>query len=204
MTKRRIQLLALLLPAGIVLSGGCQSEKKIVKEPTAVPITIAMEDCKGSRPGKITSGAGVLGMIFSGPPKDELVKRGAMQADGQTYTLYLPKAKSYSIENTGSNDSDLENTSTIISVDHVGNGKLTDQDGWCANLPIRLGDKMYDVSEIAVDGSRIILKPSKSPLRGVIVGRACPPFSFKTADGVEFSNTQLGDKAFILDIWSIT
>jgi len=95
----------------------------------------------------------------------------------------LPQAKAYSVKNTKPSDADSENTSTLISVDQNGVGHITDADGWFANLPLRLGDKMYDVTEIAADGSQIVMKPSKSPLRGVIVGRTCPPFSFKTADG---------------------
>jgi hypothetical protein len=38
----------------------------------------------------------------------------------------------------------------------------------------------------------------------VIVGRTCPPFSFKTADGKEVNHEGLAGKAFLLDIWSIT
>ncbi len=167
-------------------------------------MTIVMEDCKASRPGKITSGTGVFSLIFSGPPREKLVKRGAVPVDGQDYALYLPKAESYTTENTESGDSDFENTSTLISVDHNGDGKLTDDEGWFANLPLRLGEKMFDVAEIAEGGSRIVLKPSKSPLRGVIVGRVCPPFSFETPDGDEVSDKTLAGKAFILDIWSFT
>jgi hypothetical protein len=167
-------------------------------------MTIAMEECKASRPGKVTSSTGLLTLLFSGPPKEKLVKRGTVAVDGQNYTLYLPKADSYSTTNTEAGDSDFENTSTLISIDHNGDGKLTEDEGWFANLPLRLGDKMFDVAEIAEDGSRIVLKPSKSPLRGVIVGRTCPPFSFQTADGEEVSLNSLAGKAFILDIWSFT
>jgi hypothetical protein len=116
----------------------------------------------------------------------------------------LPQAKTYSVKNTNRSDADSENTSTLISVDQNGNGRITDADGWFANLPLRLGDKMYDVTEVAADASRIVLKPSKSPLRGVIVGRTCPPFSFKTADGNVVNRESLARKPFILDIWSIT
>jgi hypothetical protein len=63
---------------------------------------------------------------------------------------------------------------------------------------------MFEVSHLAADGSRIVLKPSKAPLRGVIVGRVCPPFSFKTADGKKVSRDSLAGKAFLLDIWSLT
>jgi hypothetical protein len=173
----------------------------------AVPpadITVVMENCKATRPGRITGQTSVLKMIFSGLPKDQLVKRGTLRVDGQDYTLYLPKADSYSTKNTETGDSDFENTATLISVDHNGDGRLTVDEGWFANLPLRFDDKMFDVTDIAQDGSRIVLTPSQSPLRGVIVGRISPPFSFKTADGDEVSLESLAGKAFILDIWSFT
>jgi len=162
-----------------------------------------MEECKAERPGKITSDTGILRMLFAGPPKEELVKRGTVEVDGQKYNLYLPKAKSYSTTNSKADDP-IENTSTLISVDHNGDGRLTDDEGWFADLPLRLGDKMFDITEIAADGSQLVLQPSKSPLRGAIVGRICPPFSFKTADGQEVSRESLAGKPLILDIWSIT
>jgi hypothetical protein len=204
MATQRTVLLPLLLPAvlGLVLPGGSGAAQAAPDQ--AAAITVVMEDCKASRPGKITSETSTLRLFFSGPPKDELVKRGTVKVDGDEYTLYLPKAKSYSTKNSKPSDSDFENTSTLISVDQKGDGRLTDTDGWFANLPLRLGDKMFDVAEIAADGSRIVLKPSKSPLRGVIVGRTCPPFSFKTADGKEVSRESLAGKPFLLDIWSIT
>jgi hypothetical protein len=143
-------------------------------------------------------------LIVAGPARDELVKRGTVQMDRRKYTLYLPRAKSYSTKNTGPSDCDFDNTSTLISVDQNGDGRLTENDGWFANLPVRLGDRMFDVVDIAADGSRIVLRPSRAPLRGVIVGRTCPPFSFKTADGKEVSRESLAGKPFLLDIWSTT
>jgi hypothetical protein len=204
MAKRRTLSLPLFLSAalGVALPGGSGAEKAAADR--AAAITVVMEDCKASRPGKITSVTSTLRLLFAGPPKDELVKRGTVKVDGHKYTLYLPKAKSYSTKNSKPSDSDFENTSTLISVDQKGDGRLTGIDGWFANLPLRLGDKMFDVAEIAADGSRVVLKPSKSPLRGVIVGRTCPPFSFKTADGKEVSRDGLAGKPFLLDIWSIT
>jgi hypothetical protein len=204
MMQHRSLFLLLLLPAvpGSALPGGGRAEKPTPRE--AAAITVVMGDCKASRPGKITNAADALRMLIAGPPRDELVKRGTVRVDRQKYTLYLAKAKSYSTTNTGPSDCDFDNTSTLISVDQNGDGRLTGDDGWFANLPLRLGDKMFDVAEIAADGSRIVLKPSKSPLRGVIVGRTSPPFSFKTADGKEVNRDSLAGKAFLLDIWSIT
>jgi hypothetical protein len=206
MSKYRSLLLLLFVPAMpcVALSrwGRAQEAKEATDAKAA--ITVMMEDCKASRPGRITSDTSLLRVLFAGPPRDELVKRGTVQVDGQTYTLYLPKAKSYSTKNTKPGDNGFENTSTLLSVDQNGDGVLGAAEGWFANLPLRLGDRMFDVAEIAADGSRIVLKPSKSPLRGVIVGRICPPFSFKTADGKEFSREHLAGKPFLLDIWSIT
>jgi hypothetical protein len=177
----------------------------VVAADKQVEMTVVMEDCKAKRPGKITaSTGGLLSLLFSGPPKDRLVKRGTISVDGQEYTLYLPKADSYSTTNSGTDDSDSENTSTLISIDQNGDGKLTDDESWFANLPVRLGDTMFDLAKIAGDGSQIILRPSKSPLRGVVIGRTCPPFSFVTADGEEVSLEKMAGKAFILDIWSYT
>jgi hypothetical protein len=204
MRQQRFLFLFLLLPAlpGSALPDGGRAEKPTPKE--AAAITVVMEDCKASRPGKITNAVGAFRMLIAGPPRDELVKRGTVQVDRQKCTLYLAKARSYSTKNTGPSDCDNDNTSTLISVDQNGAGRLTVNDGWFANLPLRLGDKMFDVAEITADGSRIVLKPSKSALRGVIVGRSCPPFSFKTADGKEINRERLAGKPFLLDIWSIT
>jgi hypothetical protein len=204
MTKHRTLFLPLFLPAalGIAPPGGSGAVKAAADR--AAAITVVMEDCKASRPGRITSDASVLRLLFAGPPREELVKRGRVEVDGQKYTLYLPRAKSYSTKNTKPSDSGFENTSTLISVDQKGDGRLTGTDGWFANLPLRLGDKMFDVAGIAADGGRVVLNPSRSPLRGVIVGRTCPPFSFKTAEGKEVSRDGLAGKPFLLDIWSIT
>lgn len=203
MTPHRT-LSVLLLPAvlGIVppLGSGAQ---KAVPDPEAA-LTVAMADCKASRPAKVTGGFSALRSLFGGPPKEDLVKRGTVRVDGQTYTLYLPKAKAYTTKNTKPGDDDLENTSTVISVKETGDGRSAGMQDWFSNLPVRLGDKMFDVAEIAADGSRIVLKPSKVPLSGVIVGRRCPAFSFKTADGKEVSRETLAGKAFLLDIWSVT
>ena len=202
--QHRSLLVLLLLPAvpGSALPGGGRAEKPTPR--VAVAVAVMMEDCKASRPGKITNAASAFRMLISGPPRDELVKRGTVEVDRRKYTLYLPRARSYSTKNTGPSDCDYDNTSTLIVVDQNGDGRLTENDGWFANLPLRLGDKMFDVAEIAADGSRIVLKPSKSSLRGVIVGRVCPPFSFKTADGKEVARESLAGKPFLLDIWSIT
>ena len=123
MMQHRSLLLLLLLPAvpGSALPGGGRAEKPTPKE--AASITVVMEDCKANRPGKITNFGSALRMLVAGPPKDELVKRGTVQVDRQKYTLYLPKARSWSKKNTGPSDCYNDNTSTLISVDQNGDGR---------------------------------------------------------------------------------
>jgi hypothetical protein len=202
---RLVLLPTLLLLASLVASRG---------DPPAgdqtAPVTIKLEDCKATRRGKLTDedlrepGKFFEKLRREGWPKEELVKRGRLEIDGHKYTLYLPKAKSYSVKNTKSSDNHHENTSTLISVAQDGKEHPTDDDGWFANLPLRLGDKMFDVIEIAADGSRIVLRPSRAPLRGAIVGRRCPSFSFPTADGKTMTREGLAGKVVVLDIWSVT
>jgi hypothetical protein len=158
-------------------------------------ITVRMEPCQLTRQG--------TGILLR-PADKNLVRRGTVEIEGKRYTLYLPEAKAYSVRNTAKRDNGFQNTCARLAIDQKGDGKLTELDNWFANLPVRLGDRMFDVAEIAADGSRIVLRPSKAPLQGVIVGRRCPPFSFQTADGKTISRDRFAGKPFLLDIWSIT
>jgi hypothetical protein len=167
--------------------------------PAADQIVVRMEACRATRPGVPKS---ILEAVLGST--EALAHRGVVEVGGKKYTLYLPRAKSYSVKNTARKENTFENTSTRLSIDQTGSGKLTESDEWPANLPVRLGDRMFDVVAIAADGSRVVLKPSRAPLSGVVVGRACPPFAFKTAEGKEVSRESLAGKAFLLDIWSIT
>jgi hypothetical protein len=145
-----------------------------------------------------------LTSLFKGFPQEELVKRGSLEIDGAKYAVFLPKEKVYSTRNTAKSDDEMGNTSTPVFIDQNGDGRITNDEMWFSNLPIRVGDRMYDVTEIAKDGTRISFKLSKAPLSGVVVGRPCPPFSLKTSDGKEVSSKQLAGKAFLLDFWSVT
>jgi hypothetical protein len=145
----------------------------------------------------------VLRLLLFGPPKDQLVKRGTVDVDRQTYHLYLPNAKSYTIKNKAKPGTD-EDTSTLISIDLDQDGQLTEQESWYASQPVRIGDRIFDVQDIAESGERIVFKLSTAPLRGLINGRQCPPFKFATSDGKEISLGALKGKAFLLDIWSVT
>jgi hypothetical protein len=198
MTKRQTYVLFCLL--GLIASIQGVGITTAAGQTGTDRITIRMEACEASREGIVKN---LLSALF-GPPKEPLVKRGVLEVEGRKFTLYLPKAKTYVVRNAAKKESVFENTSTRLAIDQKGDGKLTEADNWFANMPVRLGDRMYDIIEIAPDGSSLVLQPSKSALAGVIVGRSCPPFSFKTADGKTISRDGLAGKAFMLDIWSIT
>jgi hypothetical protein len=194
----------LLLPASLGAQGTPGPERK-----AEGAITVAMEDCKATRPRRISSGTSILSVLsalFQGPGgvRDSVVKKGSVTVEGRAYQLYLPKAASYTIKNTGKSDDQFENTCTLISIDSNGDGKLEDAEGWYANMPIRLGDRMFDVSEISKRGDRVVLTPSSAPLRGMVEGFKCPPFSFKREYGEVVSRDQFAGRAFLLDIWSVT
>jgi hypothetical protein len=161
-----------------------------------------LEDCQARRPGKVSE-VGLLRLLFSGPPRDRLVKRGAVDIQGEKFDLYLPATKPYSTRNQAKNGSG-EDTSTRFSIDLDHDGRLTEEESWYASGPIRIGDEMFEVLEIAQDGTRLVLKPSSAPLRGVIKGRRCPPFAFTTPDGDPVTLDRLRGKAFLLDVWSVT
>ncbi len=200
-------VLALTMPADTT-SAQASPETKPASPSTQASVphgfTIEMSPCKAERRGRLTSGTSILRLMLSGPPKEKLVHKGELVLEGRTHTFYLPKAKSYSVKNTGDTDSHHDNTSTLLSIDANGDGELSDQEGWFANMPIRLDDAMFEITSIADDGGRIELKRSQAPLRGLIVGRKCPPFSFKTTDDRKVRLDDYRGKALLLDVWTVT
>jgi len=165
---------------------------------------IKTSPCKARRDGRFTGVGSLLGELFSGPSVDKLVHKGKLVLDDRTHTFYLPKAKAYSVKNTGKPDDLLGNTSTLVSIDANGDGKLADEEGWYASGPIRLDDAMFEITTIADDGGQIELKRSDVALRGLIVGRKCPPFSFKTTAGRKVNLDSYRGKALLLNVWSVT
>jgi hypothetical protein len=168
-------------------------------DPPADAISVTLTDTTITRAGAVT---GVLSALFGGGT--EKLKRGELTVDGETFALYLPRGKTCTMKNAGTGDSPSENKSTAISVAPKNDKTLTASQTWFANLPLRVGDRMFSVVDLAADGSKIVLKPSNAPLRGVIVGRKCPDFAFETSDGKKVSRDAYKGKAFLLDIWSVT
>jgi len=188
--RRRVLLLPILLFAPGITQAA---------DVPAGAITVTLTDSSVSRPGAVT---GLLSALLGGG--SEKLKRGELTVDGETFALFLPAGKPCTIKNTGSNDGAFENKSTAITVALKGDEKLTGGQSWFSNLPLRVGDRMFAVLDIAADGSRIVLNPSDEPLRGVVLGRKCPPFAFETSDGKKVSADMYRGQAFLLDIWSTT
>ena len=196
--------LALVAEADPASAQAPSTGKPVMQASDAERFTIEMSPCKAKRRGRITSSTSILGLLFSGPPTDKLTHKGDLVLNGRTHTFYLPKAKSYSVQNTGDTNGYNDNTSTLVSIDASGDGKLSDDEGWYANMPIRLDDAMFEITSIADDGGRIELRRTDAALRGLIVGRKCPPFSYQTSDGRKVRLEDFRGKALLLDVWSVT
>jgi hypothetical protein len=156
-----------------------------------------------AREREVTGLGSLLRSVFGGA-EEGMVRRGELVLDGKTFAIYLPEKESYSHVNEGENDSHHRNTATRLSVDADGDGHLTRDEAWYANLPIRIGDRMVEVVDLAPDGSRIDLRVSVTPLRGLVMGRKCPPFQLETSDGEKLTLDDFRGKTLILDVWSVT
>jgi hypothetical protein len=216
----RLDSRLLILAIALLALPGAWLRSARALEGKASTITVAMEDCEATRPGTFTVANlpkdlkpeeiqndpdGVRQKILEALKPQKLVKKGRLKVSGQSVDIYLPEPKEpYTAINKGTSDGHSDNTSTLISIDSNGDGKLTKDEGWFASLPVRIGDKMWEITSIAADGSRIELKPSGKPIAGVVVGRKCPPFSYRTEEGKQVTQDTAKGKALLLDIWSVT
>jgi hypothetical protein len=155
------------------------------------------------RPGRFPIGAD-FETLMKGLPTEQLTHRGEVEVDGTRWPIWLAEAKSYPLVNRGMSDADLFNDAARLSIDADGDGRFDDVENWCANLPVRIGDTMFDVKAIAEDGTSITFERSKSPLRGIVVGRRMPSFELTTESGAKISDASLAGKPYVLDIWSVT
>jgi hypothetical protein len=167
-------------------------------------IKLITEPCQLTRPQAKFEMDGLS--IFSMPnmDPDPLVKKCEIEVQGEKINIYLPKAESFSIENTDSDNTKFGNTSTYISIDQNRNGKLEDCESTPASLPVRILDTMYSVVAIAKDGSSISLVKTDGPLHGVVVNRRCPEFSFASVNGETITDKSILGKVTVLDIWGVT
>jgi hypothetical protein len=202
-----IALLGLTSLARIAFPAGQQAAGRPAGARPDVPpvVTIRMENCRASRPGDIKIVVDKAGRANIIPAREEaLVKRGSVAVDGETFAIYLPKAASYPIRNTGGDDTGFSNTSTLLAIDNNLDGKITQDENRYANLPLRIGDRSFRLKSIARDGSSLVLLPLEGPVQGLAVGRSCPPFSYQALDGRMVKNEDYKGRAFLIDVWSTT
>lgn len=166
------------------------------------PVRVDLSPCKAERP-PLVRGLGSLLKLMSGT-NENLVARGSIEVEGESFDLYLPEAKTYRVDPGKFKPGSDDDPATILSIDADGNGQLEVEESWYASLPLRIGDRMFEVRSIAADRSHVVLRPSDAPLAGLIRGRSCPPFSLITQEGRRLKNTDFAGKVLILDVWSVT
>ena len=177
--------------------------KPPAENPTGPPLVITTSEATLTRPGTL-KGVSVAELLAGARPKPEkLIRKGVINFGGESFDLYLPEPP-YSIENTGRDDGLYENNATRLAIDADRDGKITGEENWFANLPIRIVDQMFRVAAIAEDGARVELRPIAGPPRGLLIGRKVPEFSYTTVDGRTITHADYSGKAFLLDIWSVT
>jgi hypothetical protein len=135
-------------------------------------------------------------------PKMESLVKGEVTVGSEKVAVYLPANGPYAL--TSEKSHSFENTSTPLSIDSDNNGELSEAEEWFASMPIRLGDQMFDVKEIDPGAQWMLLARSSMPLGGVVLGKPCPNFEFKTMDGKSVSLADYKGKALLLDVWSMT
>ena len=164
-------------------------------------IKLETEACQLTRPPAKFD----VSMLFSGQNDDQLHRKCSIEVEGKSISIYLPKEETYTTKNSADNNTMVSNTSTYISIDQNGDGKLDDHEAQPTNLPIRILDSMYRVVSIADDASSISLVKSDGPLFGTVLNRKCPEFAFQTLDGKQtISNKSILGKVTLLDIWAVT
>ncbi len=175
-------------------------------DPPADQIVVTMEKCQTSRPSVVKSMSSIMGSVLfgTGERKDKLVLKGTIPVDGQDVEIYLPRSKAYTIENPEPDNTQFTNRTTYISVDQNGDATLDQHESFACNLPVRILDSMFEVSEIHPEGNSITFRKVDIPLYGVVLGRRCPDFWYETVDGEVVSNSSIRGKVTILDVWAVT
>lgn len=134
-----------------------------------------------------------------------LALHGKVDVDGKTFDLYLPRDKkdAYSIAPRPRREQVLVRlTSTHLSVDQNHDGKIEAWENYFAEFPLRIGDAMFEIRDIAKDGSTITLQRSQAPLTGAVIGGKATDFTFTTTDGKQLDRDSLAGKVIVFDVWA--
>lgn len=162
--------------------------------PAPEPIVVAMAPFEGKRP--------VRAFYVNASPK--LVRKGTVAVDGTAFDLFLPLEKgAYSHRPRPERKAVLVTlTSTWLSVDQNHDGKIDVDESYFAELPLRIGDAMFDVVDIAADGSTISLRRREGPPTGAVLGRKAAAFEWTATDGRKLTNASYENRVLVIDCWA--
>lgn len=164
------------------------------------PVVIGLEACKMNRPKAKLS---LVGVLF-GSRTEALALTGKLNHKGKEVSIYLPRKRSYTLENTAVGGTRFENTSTYLSIDHDGDGEISDWETVASNRPFRIADSMYQVTNVDKAAAKISVQEVSAPLSGSLVGQKVPPFKLTTVDGKEITDKSILGKVTLLDVWAVT
>lgn len=139
---------------------------------------------------------------FIEPHPIKLVKGVVRVDDNTTADIYIPARGPYST--TTKENHSLSNTSTLIYSDSNGDGQMDRTERWWSSLPIRLGDKMFEVKKFDPGSTWLLLAQSSKPLSGLVMNKPCIPFNFTMSDGKPITLNDYKGKTLLLDVWSMT
>jgi hypothetical protein len=191
---------------GLVLAACSNKVEKIIP-PEPAPLPGAGEQVVKLLPTKvrrmsemrITFNNGVPDMHEPHPIN---LKKGSLTVDDETVTFYIPERGPYSVSSAKNHH--FDNTSTAFSVDADNDSDLQRTELWYSSLPIRMGNKMFDVKKIDPGGTWVLLAQSAAPLAGLVVGKPCPDFKLVMNDGKTITPADYKDRVLLLDVWSFT
>jgi hypothetical protein len=157
-------------------------------------IVVSMAPCELKRP--------VRGFYVKS--SRELVRKGSLEVGGETFEIYLPKEKNgWSHRPRPELEEGLVSlTSTWLSVDQDHDGKLAVDESYFAELPLRIGDTMFDVVDIASDGATLTLRRRDGPLQGAVRGRKAAAFEWTATDGRKLNNASYENRVLVIDCWA--
>ncbi len=185
---------------------GVRAKKPVVTHVTPVhetvgePIEISLVECDAVRPKAKLSVSSVL----LGSRTEKLAFKGTFADNEKDLTIYLKKSRQYTLANTGTGDTRFENDASYFSIDHNGDGEITEGESFPGNRPFRVGDAMFQVTGVEHESRKLTIQKVAAPLSGTIVGEKCPPFEFTSITGEKITNQSILGKVTLLDVWAVT
>lgn len=158
------------------------------------PVVIQMAPCEQKRPVR----------SFYVKSSRDLVRKGSLQVGSETFDLYLPKEKGgwSAVARPERKAMLVALTSTWLAVDQDHDGKVALDESYFAELPLRIGDAMFDVVDIAADGSAVTLRRREGPLAGAVAGRRAAAFEWTSTDGRKLTNASYENRVLVIDCWA--